>query len=181
MTNNELTKLQYPIGQYVGPITFSPTIIDGYIDIISDFPHHLRKETGHLSDSQLDTEYRPQGWTIRQLVHHCADSHLNAYTRFKLALTEEKPTIKPYREDKWAELIDGKSLPIAYSLSLLESLHFRWITLLKALTVEELKRTFIHPENGKEITLEENIGIYAWHCEHHLAHIIKLKERMNWK
>ena len=164
MTTFELEKLRFPIGHFVKPENYTSEILANYIQILSEFPNKLKKEVSHLTDEQLNTEYRPQGWTIRQVIHHCADSHINSFTRFKLALTEDKPIIKPYFEDKWAE-----------------GLHIRWIALLNSLTPEELERKFIHPEHGNEITLKENIGVYAWHCEHHLAHITELKKRKNWR
>src|SRR5690606_40023431 len=120
---------------------------------------------------ELAKRYRPEGWTIRQLVHHCADSHMNSFIRFKLTLTEETPTIKPYLEDLWAELPDASHLPIDSSLDVLKGLHHRWTALLKSLTEEDLKRQFIHPETNERISLETNIGIYAWNGDHHLAHM----------
>lgn len=181
MTTAELEKLRFPIGHFVKPENYTKEILAKYIQTISEFPNKLKQETSHLTDAQLNTEYRPKGWTIRQVIHHCADSHMNSFIRFKLALTEDKPTIKPYFEDQWAELIDGKSLPITPSLNILEGLHQRWVNLLNSLTTEQLERTFIHPEHGQEISLKENIGVYAWHCEHHLAHITELKKRENWE
>lgn len=134
-----------------------------------------------LSDAQLDTPYRPEGWTIRQVVHHCADSHMNAIIRLKLALTEEKPVIKPYFEDRWAELVDGKSLPIEPSLKILEGVHKRWVLLLENLTASQFQRTFVHPELGTEFSLAVATANYAWHCEHHLAHITNVQTRNGWK
>lgn len=176
-----LEQLKYPIGKFEKPEIITKEILIKWISDISVFPAKLNKETEHLTDEQLATTYRPNGWTVRQLVHHCADSHINSFTRFKLALTEDKPTIKPYWEDRWAELVDGKELPIKYSLMLLEGLHFRWVALLHSLSEQDLEKKFIHPEHGNEIRLDENIGVYAWHCKHHLAHITELKKRKNWK
>ncbi|HWS60267.1 MAG TPA: putative metal-dependent hydrolase, partial [Flavobacterium sp.] len=132
------------------------------------------------TEEQLNTQYRLEGWTIRQVVHHCADSHMNSLTRLKLALTEDKPTIKPYREELWAELPDSKNLPLESSLKMLEGIHYRWSILLNNLTKEHRERTFIHPNKGKEFRIDENIGLYAWHCNHHLAHIIETKKRNQW-
>jgi hypothetical protein len=178
--SDDIEKLRFPIGKYTAPESYTNDILSNYINTISDFPEAIKKETAYLSDDQLDTPYRPGGWTIRQVVHHCADSHINSYTRFKLALTEDTPVIKPYQEDKWAELEDGRILPVIHSLNILEGLHFRWVILLKSLSYEDLKKTFIHPEGNRKIELVENISIYAWHCNHHLAHITELKKRKGW-
>lgn len=173
--------LKYPIGQYERPVVITEADLQQYINIIEMFPSNIAKEVSHLKEEQLNTPYRDGGWTIKQVVHHCADSHMNSIIRFKLALTEDNPIIKPYQEDQWAELPDGKTLPIGYSLSLLEGLHARWVFLLKSLRPVDLKRTFIHPESKKVYELDENIGLYAWHCQHHLAHITTLKTKNNWK
>lgn len=175
-----LEKLQYPIGKFVKPSIITNSIISNWIDVISTFPARLNKEVIHLTNEQLDTPYRPAGWTIRQVIHHCADSHMNSFTRFKLALTEDKPTIKPYYEDRWAELIDTKYMPILSSLKMLEGIHERWTILLNNISNEDVKRVFIHPEHGIIYTVEENIGVYAWHCNHHLSHITETKKRNNW-
>ncbi len=180
MTVQELQLLKFPIGKFQKPAELTKEILNGFIKDIETFPVRLRKEVGSLNDAQLDTPYRPDGWTIRQVVHHCADSHMNSLIRFKLALTEDKPTIKPYYEERWAELADSKTMPISPSLNLLEGLHARWTVLLNSLTEKELQKSFIHPEHGKEFRLDENLGIYAWHCNHHLVHITSLKKRMNW-
>lgn len=180
MNEQELEQLKYPIGRFKKPENFSQKFLENCISIIENFPEKLKKEVENLTDNQLDTTYRENGWTIRQVIHHCADSHINSILRFKLALTEEKPTIKPYFEDRFAELADSKNFPIDASLQMLEGTHKRWTTLLKDLSEEDLQKTFIPPEHNKEFTLQENIGIYAWHCEHHLAHITSLKKRMNW-
>ena len=149
--------------------------------MIENFPEKIKSETENLSDEQLDTPYRPEGWTIRQVVHHCADSHMNAFIRLKLALSENTPTIKPYAEALWAELPDTKNLPLHSSFLILEGVHFRWTTALKNMSEKEFERSFIHPEKGKELTLHESTGMYAWHCNHHLAHITELKKRKGWK
>lgn len=181
MTTIELDKLRFPIGLFIKSEKYMKAILEQYIQTISDFPSKLKQEVSHLTNDQLETAYRPEGWTIKQVVHHCADSHMNSFIRFKLALTEDKPIIKPYFEERWAELPDSKNLPINSSLLLLEGLHERWSVLLNSLTSEDLERKFIHPEHGNEIPLKENIAIYAWHCEHHLAHITELKKRKGWK
>lgn len=173
--------LRYPIGHFSNPEEITLEILETYISDISTFPESLQKEVENLTNEQLDTPYRDGGWTVRQVVNHCADSHMNSLTRFKLALTEENPTIKPYREDLWAELADSKNLPIEPAMLMLKGIHNRLTILLKGMTTEELKRTFKHPDQAKEFRLDETIGMYAWHCNHHLAHIKSLKSRRNWK
>lgn len=167
--------MKYPIGkfQFAGEITNSET--KNWINEIEELPRLLRDAVKDLDYIQLDTPYRPEGWTVRQVIHHLADSHMNAYIRFKLALTEEEPVIKPYDEAKWAELPDYK-LPIDISLSMLEALHKRWTNLLRSLSPSDMKKTFIHPDSGG-VSVGENIGIYAWHGRHHLAHITSLCNR----
>ncbi|MFA9194624.1 YfiT family bacillithiol transferase [Flavobacterium sp. FBOR7N2.3] len=176
-----LEQLKYPIGQFESPAKITKDILSQWIAAISSFPTRLKNEVNHLTNEQLDTPYRANGWTIRQVIHHCADSHMNSLTRFKLALTEDQPTIKPYYEERWAELLDSKNMPIAPSLKILEGIHERWTVLLNHLTEEQNGRIFIHPEHGKTFRLDENIGVYAWHCKHHLAHITETKKRNNWK
>lgn len=176
----ELEQLQFPIGRFQKPAVFTEALLTSFITAIADFPVKITTATEALSEEQLDTPYRPGGWTIRQVVHHCSDSHMNSLIRFKLALTEDKPVIKPYNETLWAELADSK-MPIAPALQMLEGIHERWVALLHSLTKEQLARSFVHPEHGNEITLEECIAIYAWHCHHHLAHITELKKRMIWQ
>ena len=173
-------ELRYPIGRYKVPYEFTPQILKNYISEIESLPFKLKQEVTHLPEEQLDTTYRPGGWTIRQVVHHLADSHMNALTRVKLALTEETPVIKPYMENYWAELADNK-LPIKTSMLILEGVHERWSVLLKSFTEREWKKSFIHPEKGRELTLYESTGSYAWHGNHHLAHITQLKQRNNWR
>ncbi|WP_409306010.1 YfiT family bacillithiol transferase [Peribacillus sp. SCS-155] len=170
--------MKYPIGQFQihGEITDSVT--NDWINEIEDLPRLVRDAVKDLHHEQLDTPYREGGWTVRQVVHHLADSHMNAYVRFKLALTEEKPVIKPYYEERWAELPDYE-LPIDISLSLLEALHKRWTNLLRSLAPVEMKKTFVHPDSG-EVSVDKNIGIYAWHGRHHLAHITSLCNRKGW-
>lgn len=174
-------KLKFPIGKFEKPDSFTKELFETYVRDIELFPLRLRKEVENLTDEQLNTQYRPNGWTIRQVVNHCADSHMNFLMRLKLTLTEDKPIVKPYFEERWAELIDSKSVPIEPALAMLDGLHQRWAILLKSLTVEQLKRSFIHPAHGQEFKLEENISLYAWHCNHHLAHITTLKRTKNWE
>lgn len=172
MTND----LSYPIGQF-DPKNFAKR--DENLRTIKDLPSKLAEAVNDLNDERLDTEYRSGGWTVRQTVHHVADSHANSIIRFKLALTEDTPpTIKPYREERWAELADSK-LPIDVSLKLIEAIHCRWSVLLESMTDEDFAKKFIHPETG-EWSLEAALALYAWHSEHHTAHITRLRERMNW-
>jgi len=180
MNTEELEYLKYPIGKFRMPEQITVQLLADYISTLAVFPGRLRREVSFLNETQLDTRYRPEGWTIRQVVHHCADSHYTSFTRFKLALTEDKPTIKPYAEERWAELPDSLLLPVEPSLSILDGLHERWVFLLNELTSAQLQRCFIHPEHGIEISLQTSIGEYAWHCNHHLSQIMVLKERYNW-
>ncbi|MFT8323364.1 MAG: YfiT family bacillithiol transferase [Bacillus sp. (in: firmicutes)] len=160
---------KYPIGKFTYENEITEEIVERWIEEIEKLPALLQAVIKNLNETQLDMPYREGGWTVRQVVHHIADSHLNAYMRFKLALTEETPVIKPYEESKWAELSDYQ-LPIDVSLTLIKTLHIRLGNLLRHLTKEQLNKTFIHPESGT-VVLKENIGIYAWHGKHHLAHI----------
>ncbi|SOD14792.1 YfiT family bacillithiol transferase [Pedobacter xixiisoli] len=171
---SDIENLKFPIGKFNAPDLITSEHIKTWIEAIKSFPERLIAATKDLNDEQLEKQYRPDGWTIRQVVHHCADSHINSFTRFKLALTEDKPVIKPYAEDLWAELPDA-DLPIASSIKILEGIHERWTVLLESLTAADLERQFIHPENNELISLKQNIGIYAWHCNHHLAHILIAK------
>jgi len=171
MLKMDLEKLKYPIGKFVKPQKLDSTTINKWIGDIENFPEQLVGLTKTLDHEKLRWKYRPNGWTIKQLVHHCGDSHMNSLIRFKLALTENNPTIKPYFEDRWAELPDSKQDDINDSLLLLISLHKKWSYLLRHLNSEDLKKNFVHPENNQIISLGENIGIYAWHSNHHLAHI----------
>ncbi len=158
---------RYPVGKFE-PETAAP--LAAAIDEIAALPRELQKAVARLTMKQVDTPYREQGWTARQVVHHLADSHLNCYARFRLALTEEAPTIKPYDEKAWAELADAKSGPLDMSIALLEGLHARWVALMRSMTADDFQRTFVHPERGA-MTLETTARLYAWHCRHHLAHI----------
>lgn len=171
--------LRYPIGQfqYEGPLSNDQR--RDFIDAIDRTPTLLREAVTGLSDEQLETPYRPEGWTVRQVVHHVPDSHINAYVRFRLALTEDKPSIKPYMEAQWAELPDARTAPIEPSLVLLHTLHERWVLLLRSMTADQFQRAFQHPEWG-EVTLAMNLALYAWHGRHHVAQITALRERMGW-
>lgn len=171
--------LRYPIGMFSHTGAVTTENIEGWIEEIEVLPSQLREAITGLNDTQLDTPYRPDGWTVRQVIHHIADSHMNAYIRFKLALTEENPTIKPYNEGLWAELSDSR-LPIEVSLALLESLHIRWVNLLRSLKETDLKKTFYHPESGESI-VAYTVGLYSWHGRHHLTHITNLRDRLGWK
>ncbi len=171
--------LRYPIGPFRWEGAITEDQRRRLIGEIEETPARLRAAVAGLSQEQLDTRYRPGGWTVRQVAHHLPDSHLNAYTRFKLALTEEEPIIKPYDQERWAELGDSRTAPVEVSLALLESLHRRWALLLKSLTAADFARTFRHPELGI-VTLDKNLCLYAWHGRHHVAHITSLRERMGW-
>jgi uncharacterized damage-inducible protein DinB len=171
--------LRYPIGKMDRKTVLTPAERQAAIDAIAEAPRLLRSAVTGLSDSQLDTPYRPGGWTVRQLVHHVADSHMNAYTRFRLAFTEENPIIKPYDEAKWAELEDARTLPIGVSLDLLDRLHDRLVALLRAQSSDVFQRSLSHPENGP-MTVDTLLTIYSWHGRHHVAHVTSLKERMKW-
>jgi hypothetical protein len=181
MTEQELEKAKHPIGLFVKPDNITQDIIKNYISSISALPAKLRKETEHLSEARLDTSYREGGWTIRQLVHHLADEHINGFIRFKLALTEENPTVKPFDEIGWAKLIDSKKMPVEPGLQIISGLHTRWTVLLYSMSGEEFKKTYYHPEQGEQLILDEVLGEYAWHSDHHLAQIIELKKRKKWK
>jgi hypothetical protein len=177
----ELEKLKYPIGKFEKPAQITSEVLKSCIARIERFPALLKPEVIHLSGEQLDTVYRPGGWNIRQVVHHCADSHMSAFNRFKLALTEDNPTIKPYKEGLFAELADSRLGRIIPSLEILEGLHNRWTSLLNSMSEKDFERTYHHPEYNRTYTLAEATGVYAWHGEHHLAHITALKESRGWK
>ncbi|HZS54284.1 MAG TPA: bacillithiol transferase BstA [Bryobacteraceae bacterium] len=171
--------LRFPVGRYAPPAAITPEDRAAWIAELESLPRKLTEAVRGLSDNQLDTPYRPGGWTVRQVVHHLPDSHLNSYVRFRLALTENSPTIKPYEEAAWAELPDAKSGPVEPSLSLTDALHRRWVSLLRSLRDEDFSRTFVHPEHGP-IKLDWTLGLYAWHCRHHVAHIAELRKREGW-
>ena len=172
--------LRYPIGKFAYQPTTSPSQRSAQIIAIEKTPTSLRGALHDLSDPQLDTAYRPGGWTVRQLVHHIADSHINSYVRFRLALTEDAPPIKSYDEAKWAELDDARTMPVDVSLALLDSLHRRWVHLLRSMSDDDFKRELVHSENGP-MTLERMLALYAWHGDHHVAHITRLREREGWE
>lgn len=176
----ETPDLRYPVGKFKFPESVSPDDRAKFIGEIAEAPFRLREAVKGLGEAELDTAYRPGGWTVRQVVHHVPDSHLNSYIRFRWALTEEEPTIKAYHEDRWAELPDARTAPVEVSLKLLESLHSRWVGLLRSLSEQDWKRSFRHPELGL-LRLEQNAALYAWHGRHHVAHIAGLRERMGWK
>ncbi len=171
MSSKTLERLKYPIGKFEKPDHITKTHISNWIDNIEKFPHRINEATKNLSEDQLALQYRPNGWNIKQVVHHCADSHTNSIIRFKLALTEDKPTIRPYFEDRWAKLIDGNDNDLSNTILLLRGLHAKLVQLLRNLNDSDLKREFVHPEHNKVFTIEETIGVYAWHSNHHLAHI----------
>ncbi|HUO30351.1 MAG TPA: bacillithiol transferase BstA [Bryobacteraceae bacterium] len=171
--------LRYPIGrfEYGGPGTEEQR--RERIGQIEKAPEHLRAAVTGLSAEQIDAEYRPGGWTVRQVVHHLPDSHINSYCRFRLALTEETPAVKGYDQELWSQLNDSRTAPVEVSLALLEALHRRWVFLLRAMTPPDFMRTFLHSELGP-VTLDRNLALYAWHGDHHVAHITSLRERMGW-
>ncbi len=171
--------LRYPVGRFSYAAPASESDLRMWLSQIADTPAQLRDAVRGLPAAQLDTPYRPEGWTVRQVIHHVADSHMNNYVRCRLALTEDEPVIKPYHEELWAQLSDAHLAPVELSLDLLDALHQRWMLLLNSLSAAELARTFRHPEMGL-VTLERNIALYAWHGRHHVAHITSLKARMGW-
>jgi hypothetical protein len=171
MDQDTLEKSRFPVGRHPQGTAFDADAVRRGIADLEALPSLLRGKVESLSGGDLERRYRPEGWTVRQVIHHVADSHLNSYARFKLALTEDRPTIKPYAEDRWAELPDGKSGPIGLSLDMLSGIHARLTALLKTLDEAALRRSFWHPESQREIFLFENVAIYAWHGRHHLAHI----------
>ena len=172
--------LRYPVGPFRFDGAVSAARREQWIGEIAAAPAHLRAAVAGLTSAQLDTPYRTNGWTVRQVAHHLPDSHLNAYTRIKLALTEEVPTIKPYEEARWAELPDARTGPIEPSLALLQSLHERWLMLLRQLRPADFERRFRHPEHGRIFGLDEVVAMYAWHGRHHVAHITSLRRRLGW-
>ena len=170
---------RFPIGKYQPPVEVSAALRSKAIDEIAATPAKFRAAVAGLSEAQLDTPYREGGWTVRQVIHHVPDSHMNAYVRWKLALTEDEPTIKPYEEARWAELADSKTTPIEVSLTLLENLHERWVNLLRAMEEKDFARTFRHPEHGVR-TLDWMLFLYEWHGKHHTAHITELRKQKGW-
>ena len=175
----DLDTLRYPIGKFTPGQDIPAEATRQHIATIAELPVKLTELVGKWGDDRLDTPYRPDGWTIRQLVHHIADSHMNAYVRTKLALTEENPTISPYEEGEWAKLPDS-ALDVAPSLVILKSLHLRWVTVLTSLTESELERTYFHPATQRIFSLRLVIALYAWHSEHHYQHAYQLAQRNGW-
>jgi uncharacterized damage-inducible protein DinB len=175
---NDVDDLRYPIGRFRMPASSLPGVRAAHIQILCHLPERLAAAVAGLSDAQLDTPYREGGWTVRQLVHHVADCHANSYVRFKLALTEDWPTIKPYDEAAWATLADSL-LPIDVSLALITALHARWVSLLESMSEDDFHKGFNHPENGKQ-SLAVALAIYDWHSRHHVAHITALRARVGW-
>lgn len=171
---------RYPVGTYDLDVEVDPATHAGLIGEIERAPAALRAAVKDLTPRQLETPYREGGWTVRQVVHHVADSHMNALIRMKLALTEDNPVIKPYEEARWAELGDVAGTPVEVSLSLLESLHARWVALLRSMSPADFERTYFHPDHGRALPLGAVLGMYAWHCRHHTAHITTLRERRGW-
>ncbi len=180
MTPTTVSDLRYPIGKFNWPAGISESERRAYLDDLEAAPARLRAAVAGLTPAQLSTPYRDGGWTVRQLVHHVPDSHLNSYVRFKLALTEDEPMIKTYEEKLWAQLPDSENTPIETSLVLLESLHKRWVTLLRSLSPSDWSRKMRHPEWGTK-SLDQILAQYAWHGKHHVAHITSLRDRMSWK
>jgi uncharacterized damage-inducible protein DinB len=174
MSTQSLDPAKYPIGKFTAPASYTQQEMLHWIDDIKSLPGKLRQAVMGLSETQLDTPYRTGGWTIRQVVHHVADSHANALIRFKLALTEDNPTVKAYREADWALLPDYR-LPVEPALRMLKGLHLRWVAILETMSEDQWNRTFVHPATGESVTLRKTLGMYAWHGNHHLAHIKGVK------
>ena len=170
---------RYPIGRYERRDVLTPEERAAMIEQIAAAPQKMREAVAGLTPQQLETPYREGGWTLRQVVHHVPDSHMNSYVRFKLALTEQTPTIRPYDEARWAELADSRDTPPATSMALLESLHDRWVRLLRSMSADDFQRTLNHPENGL-MTLDAMLALYAWHGRHHVAHITSTRARNGW-
>ena len=179
MDYSQLEKLRYPIGRFKFNSEIGASEIKKWICNIEKHPENLKKAVKGLNEKKLKTPYRDGGWTAKQVVHHLADSHINAYCRVKLALTENTPAINPYEEACWAELEDSKA-PIKISLSILSGLHYRWTILLKKLSAEDWERKYFHPESKREVPLKELVALYSWHCRHHTAHITSLRKRNKW-
>ncbi|MBI4421642.1 MAG: putative metal-dependent hydrolase [Gemmatimonadetes bacterium] len=174
-----MSDLRYPIGKFQAPRQVTPELRARFVGEIEKAPAAVRAAVEGLSEKQLDTPYRPGGWTVRQVAHHLPDSHLNAYTRMKLAVTEDQPTIKTYEEARWAELADARTAPIKLSLQLLDALHARWVIFLRSLAPDHFARPFRHPEHGN-VNIDWALAMYAWHGKHHVAHITSLREREGW-
>lgn len=175
-----MSDAQFPVGRFSPPAAITPQDRERFLREIDEAPGRMRAAVAGLSEEQLDTPYRDGGWTVRQVVHHVPDSHMNSYVRFRLALTEEEPTIRPYHEDRWAELADARTAPVEVSLALLESIHRRWTLLLRSLTGEQWTLRFRHPDMGL-VPLDRNLALYAWHGRHHVAHVTSLRDRKGWR
>lgn len=174
-----MSDLRYPVGDYRKPAVITAADREKWISDVENLPSALQKAVDGLNDRQLDTPYRPGGWTVRQVVHHLADSHVNSYTRFKLALTEDNPLIRAYDEKGWAELPEARTGPLSITLPLIAALHHRWALVLRTMTDSDFKRPLQHPESG-DWTVEELLSQYSWHCLHHVAHIAELRRRESW-
>lgn len=174
-----MADLRYPVGPFVAPTSLSAAQRAAAITTLAEFPARMRLATAGLTDQQLDTPYRPDGWTVRQVVHHTADSHMHAYARLKFALSEENPTIKPYAEEVWAEMTDARTAPVSLSLDLLDALHARLVLLLRSLDTAAFARTLFHPERGA-MSIDHYLALYEWHSRHHTAHVTALRDREGW-
>lgn len=172
--------LRYPVSKFVMPTVWNGDSIAEWRRDLAELPSRMRAAIAGLTDAQLDTPYRDGGWTVRQAVHHVADSHMNAYCRFRLALTEDTPTIKPYLEARWAELADARTMPVAPSLEIIDGVHARLLGLIDAMTPDQWQRGFVHPEHGRTMTLGQTAALYSWHSRHHVAHINNLRTRNKW-
>jgi hypothetical protein len=179
-TKEELEPFRFPIGRFTVPSDISKEDREKWIENLKSLPQKMRNAVQSFSEEQLNTPYRPDGWTVRQLTHHIVDSHLNCYIRYKWALTENNPTIKAYNQNDWSKLPDALEGPIEMSLNLLEAVHYRLTYLMDRMGEKEWKKTFVHPESGREVALDINLSLYSWHSDHHLAHITGLIKRMNW-
>lgn len=177
---DDLELLKYPIGKYQKPAAYSPELLREWMTLIAALPSWMDVVIENLDEQQLQTPYRPGGWTVNQVVHHLADSHMNAYMRFKLAMTEDNPQVKPYIEARWAELPDNFSTPVNVSVTLLHALHRRWDALMQGMSDADWQRTFYHPEHKRDIPLWEIAALYAWHGRHHMEQVRSLRNRMNW-
>lgn len=180
MTDPQIDKLRFPVGEFHYNDPVSDIELKEHFNKLADLADILKKEVSHLSKEQLDTPVRENGWTIRQIVHHFADSHINGYIRAKLVVTEDIPTIKPYDQDKWSELKEVDDSDINDSITIIEGLHKRWVNFLKTLTPEDFEKEYFHPEHGISISLKSSTASYGWHCVHHVAQITNLKKRMGW-